>query len=518
MSGFHTDGPRRPGHDGHAETDWFAPVSTAERPDQIDDHAEDFSAWRSQFPDSQASGANFPDDALDPGYSGSLNITDSDVRYALGPQADEIMATAGVDIDELIRLINAETTVLPSLAGIDDEDDVDGPQPLKVRADGEAPGLIAAVRRWKGTFLKATIAAVLVSLTGGGAAAIAMNNTVTVDVDGKATEVSTYADTVAEVLEEEGIELGAHDSVSPSPTAEIADDGKIVLQRGRQLTMTIDGETRQAWVRATTLGEALKQANAPVQGSWVSAGDDAEVPLSGMSVEIKTNKKVTLFDGGNAPADLQTTAVTVGELLQQRGLTLGPDDAILPGADVKITPGAEIKISRTGVTVINQAEPVAPPVQKVDDPELAKGKEDVIEPGAPGERMVTYRVTEKNGQVVKREEIGSKETKAPQPKVVKVGTKKPPQPVQPVISDGSVWDRLAQCEATGNWAINTGNGYYGGLQFNKGTWDAYGGGQYAAYPHQASREQQIAVATKLRDSRGGYGAWPHCSSKLGLPK
>jgi hypothetical protein len=78
-----------------------------------------------------------------------------------------------------------------------------------------------------------------------------------------------------------------------------------------------------------------------------------------------------------------------------------------------------------------------------------------------------------------------------------------------------VWDSLARCESGGNWAINTGNGYYGGLQFNLGTWQAYGG---TGYPHQASRETQIAVATRLRDANGGYGAWPACSSSLGLPR
>ncbi|OLR90316.1 resuscitation-promoting factor [Actinokineospora bangkokensis] len=453
---------------------------------------------------------------MDSGYSGSLNITDQDVRYALGPQADEIMATAGIDVDELIRLINAETTVLPSLAVLPDElsEDDTVHQRQKVRAE-EAPGLIAAVKRWKSTFLKATIAAVLVTLTGGGAAAIAMNNTVTVDVDGEAHTVNTYADTVGEVLEEEGIALGSHDTVSPSPSAEIGDDGKIVLQRGRQLTMTVDGEQRQAWVRATTVGEALKQANAPVQGSWISHDGGAEVPLSGLSVEIKTAKSITLFDGGNAPVPVSTTAVTVGEFLKERGLALGPDDALLPGADVKVASGAEVRISRTGVTVINQVEPIAPPVQEVEDPEAEKGTEVVVEPGVPGERIATYRITEKDGKVTKREEIGAKETKPAQPKVVKVGTKKPPQPV---ISDGEVWDRLAHCEATGNWAINSGNGYYGGLQFNKSTWDANGGSQYAAYPHQATREQQIAIATKVRDNRGGYGAWPACASKLGLPR
>ncbi len=75
-----------------------------------------------------------------------------------------------------------------------------------------------------------------------------------------------------------------------------------------------------------------------------------------------------------------------------------------------------------------------------------------------------------------------------------------------------MWDRLAQCESGGNWAINTGNGYYGGLQFNLGTWQPYGG---TGYPHQNSRETQIAVATRLHAERG-FNPWPACADKLGL--
>jgi hypothetical protein len=76
----------------------------------------------------------------------------------------------------------------------------------------------------------------------------------------------------------------------------------------------------------------------------------------------------------------------------------------------------------------------------------------------------------------------------------------------------STWDRLAQCESTGNWSINTGNGFSGGLQFTPSTWRAFGG-QGAA--HNASREQQIAVAEKVLAAQG-WGAWPACSAKLGL--
>lgn len=79
----------------------------------------------------------------------------------------------------------------------------------------------------------------------------------------------------------------------------------------------------------------------------------------------------------------------------------------------------------------------------------------------------------------------------------------------------SDWDRLAQCEAGGNWSINTGNGYHGGLQFSPSTWAAYGGKQYAPYAYQATRSQQIAVAERVLAGQG-WGAWPACSAKLGL--
>jgi uncharacterized protein YabE (DUF348 family) len=279
--------------------------------------------------------------------------------------------------------------------------------------------------------------------------------------------------------------------------------------------MTIDGEKQDFWVRATTVRDALKQLNIAAEGAWMSADMDGDVPLNGMALEIKTVKNITLFDGGNKPKTLQTTAVTVQELVDELKLKLGPDDKIAPGGKLKVADGSEIRITRNGVTVINKTEKVKPPVQEVEDPNAMEGTEVVLDPGAPGQRIATYRITVKNGKEMGRTEIGSKITKQPKPRVIRVGTKEPPQPV---ISDGEVWDQLAQCESGGNWAINTGNGYYGGVQFDKQTWDANGGGQYAAYPHEATREQQIAIATKVRDARGGYGAWPACSAKLGLPQ
>ncbi|MFD5270552.1 transglycosylase family protein [Streptomyces sp. NPDC058335] len=81
-------------------------------------------------------------------------------------------------------------------------------------------------------------------------------------------------------------------------------------------------------------------------------------------------------------------------------------------------------------------------------------------------------------------------------------------------ADAGVWDRIARCESGGNWHIDTGNGYYGGLQFSASTWRAFGGTAYAPTADRATREQQIAVATKVQRSQG-WGAWPTCSTRAG---
>jgi LysM repeat protein len=85
----------------------------------------------------------------------------------------------------------------------------------------------------------------------------------------------------------------------------------------------------------------------------------------------------------------------------------------------------------------------------------------------------------------------------------------------PASAATSAWDRLAGCESGGNWGINTGNGYYGGLQFADGTWDGNGGGKYASRADLATRAEQIVIASKVLNS-SGWGPWPACSSRLGL--
>ena len=81
----------------------------------------------------------------------------------------------------------------------------------------------------------------------------------------------------------------------------------------------------------------------------------------------------------------------------------------------------------------------------------------------------------------------------------------------------TVWDRVAKCESGGNWKINTGNGYYGGVQFAASTWKAYGGRTYADQAHQATKAEQIAIARRVLAGQGA-GAWPTCGRRAGLTK
>jgi resuscitation-promoting factor RpfA len=84
-----------------------------------------------------------------------------------------------------------------------------------------------------------------------------------------------------------------------------------------------------------------------------------------------------------------------------------------------------------------------------------------------------------------------------------------------IAAPDSTWDKLAQCESGGRWNINTGNGFYGGLQFTPSTWRGFGGKEYASSAHQASRAEQIVVAERVL-AKQGWNAWPACSRKLGI--
>jgi uncharacterized protein YabE (DUF348 family) len=361
------------------------------------------------------------------------------------------------------------------------------------------------------TLLKAALVALVLALTAGSATALAMTKTVTVAVDGKARTISTFADTVGGALRSAGLQPDSKDTLAPSPGTPIADGSRIVFDRGKPLTLAVDGKRRMMWTTATTVGEALRQLGMWRGAVTVSADRSQRIPLQGMALTVRTTEPLLLYDGAAPPQIVTTAAKTVADLLAEQGVVLGPHDTVSPKPAAPVVAGMHVEVTRVAVKEVREARSIEPPVKRIEDPDLPSGEEVVESEGTPGEEVVTYRVTITNGEQTDREEIASTTTVEPEPRVVRVGTQSAPE-----VSEGSVWDRLAECESGGDWSINTGNGYYGGLQFDKSTWDGYGGQQYAEYPHQATREEQIAIAVKVRDARGGYGAWPSCSAQLGL--
>ncbi|OZM83902.1 transglycosylase family protein [Pseudonocardia sp. MH-G8] len=365
--------------------------------------------------------------------------------------------------------------------------------------------------------LQITVIVVVLAMLGGAASALAADKTITVTVDGQERVVHTFGADVASALQSTGIEVTPQDRVEPALPTELADGDEVIFSHARPLTLVEGSSQRELWTTATSVGEALQILDVAATPIQMSEAPETAIPLEGLSLELRVPRTVTFADGTAAPTPITTTSGTVGGLLAEQGIELGIDDVAVPSDDTPLTEGLAVHVVRNGVGEVVEVRPIPPPEQIIEDPDLARDKREVEEPGKAGEQTAIMRVYVQNGQEVRREQVRAGSMTPPEPRVVRLGTNDELARA-PAVADGAVWDRLVQCEATGNWSINTGNGYYGGLQFDAGTWRAYGGTDYAPLPHQASREEQIAVASKVRDDRGGYGAWPACSSRLGLPR
>jgi resuscitation-promoting factor RpfB len=386
--------------------------------------------------------------------------------------------------------------------------------------------------------LVTALALAFVGIVGGTVAYSAMKKTVTLSVDGEIEKVQTFAGTVDEVLKEQDIEVGKHDAVAPSVDTEVRDGTRIAFRYGRPLNLTVDGEDETHWVTATSVDTALAQIGRRFENADLSTSRGAPIGREGIDLRVKTPKHITLINGGKKSKEV-TTALTVGEALRDLTVKHDKNDEIKPDAKSTIEDGSRLRVVR--IDQKQRKVEVAIPNETVVryDDNMLEGREKVEREGRDGVRVDTFRVVLADGDQRSRKKVdstirtrpvnrvevhGTKERPAPEPAPEPEPTPTPqadptpepePSPEPNYASGGTVWDRLAQCESGGNWSINTGNGYYGGLQFNLETWRAYGG---SGYPHEASRETQISVAERVRDARGGYGAWPACSAELGLPQ
>jgi uncharacterized protein YabE (DUF348 family) len=342
---------------------------------------------------------------------------------------------------------------------------------------------------------------------------------VTVVVDGQAKKITTSAHDVRGALKNAGYPIGAHDLVAPSAGSHLKSGATIVLNRGRQLHLLVDGQPKNVWTVEPTVARALAALGYP-SADFVSVSRSTRLPLTAAtSIELRAPKAVTLVHD-HTTQQVTTTAPTVAQLLSTVGVTVGAQDRVTPAVGAAVTKGLTIRVQRVTTKQVTAHTSIAFPTVKHDDSSMYEGQTTVTTHGKSGSKALTYSVTYVDGKETGRTLVTSKVTAVPRSQVEKVGTKHKPTPkvskAEPSTSHGDSgldWDAVAQCESGGNWHINTGNGYYGGLQFDKGTWLSNGGGAYAPRADEASREQQIAIADKIYDSRGS-SPWPVCGANL----
>ncbi|WP_448611571.1 ubiquitin-like domain-containing protein [Geodermatophilus sp. URMC 60] len=355
------------------------------------------------------------------------------------------------------------------------------------------------------------LALVLLGLVGGSVAYFAAQKSLTLTVDGQAREVRTYAGTVGEVLEDEGLQTQSHDVVLPDAASAVADGDTVVVNRARPLTLTVDGVESEVYVTALSVDEALAQLGYRAEDLVVSASRSERLPLDGMTLSITTPKAVTLVVDGQERV-VTTTAATAGDLLAEQGVVLGATDRTSMYPEQALLAHMRLQVFRVQVGEIAVPTPIDHPTVKTEDPNAFEGDETVTQEGVAGEQVTTYRVTVTDGVETAREQLATTVTREPVEERVTVGTKeRPASSGNKPSADGLNWAALAKCESGGRPSAVSGTGKYRGMyQFSQATWNAVGG---SGDPAAASADEQTYRA-QLLYQRSGAGQWPHCGPRL----
>jgi uncharacterized protein YabE (DUF348 family) len=352
-------------------------------------------------------------------------------------------------------------------------------------------------------------ACVVTALVGGTTAFVTFDKTVTLAVDGQAREVRSFARTVGDVLEREGINVDKHDSVSPDPESSVSDGQTIVVRYGRLLTLTIDGKQRQVWVTAKSVDEALDQLGIRAEGpTFLSASRSTRIPLEGLSLELRSPKQVAILVDGRRRTFI-TTNLTVRQALAEAKVSFDRDDQVRPAIDSRLTDGTSIRVVRVKKDTVVETDEIPFKTIRQADNTMEKGQEKVLQKGSEGVRQATFRVVYLDGKLTQRKPLSTRVTKKPVNEVVVYGTKEPSR--EPTGAEDLNWAALAECESGGNPdAVNPAGPYYGLYQFSQSTWNSVGG---SGVPTDASSSEQTYRA-QLLYQRSGAGQWPVCGSRL----
>ncbi|MFE6223422.1 MULTISPECIES: resuscitation-promoting factor [unclassified Streptomyces] len=389
------------------------------------------------------------------------------------------------------------------------------PAPAPVPAQGGRAAARRGARRRKaarpaGDGLRRLVpqALVVAFLAGGTSAFVADDKAVRLSVDGVPRTLHTFADDVDELLADEGLTVGAHDLVAPAPGEPLASGDEIVLRYGRPVALTLDGRRRQVWTTADTVDGALRQLGVRAEGAYLSVSRSAAISRTGLALDVRTERAVTFLADGRERT-VRTNAATVGEALDEAGITLGGEDTTSVPREAFPRDGQTITVLRITGSTQTREEAVPYAVERIRDPGLFAGTEVVDRQGVPGLRRITYHLRTVNGVKQRPRRTGEELVREPVSRKVRVGTR--PLPSSVAGADGLNWGALAACESGGRPDAVDPSGTYGGLyQFDPGTWRSLGGKGVA---QDAPAAEQTYRAKKLYVQRGA-GPWPHCGRRL----
>ncbi|MFJ4921239.1 ubiquitin-like domain-containing protein [Streptomyces sp. NPDC088725] len=351
-------------------------------------------------------------------------------------------------------------------------------------------------------------ALVVAFLAGGTSAFVASDKAIKLSVDGVPRTMHTFADGVDDLLEEQGLAVGAHDIVAPAPGAGLASGDEVIVRHGRPVLLTLDGQQRRLWTTADTVDGALRQLGVRAEGAFLSVSRSSAIGRTGLALHVRTERSVTFMADGREHT-IRTNAATVGQALTEAGIELrGQDTTSVPAGSFP-RDGQTVTVMRiTGSQEVRE-EVIPYDTVKTSDASLFKGTEIVAQQGAHGTRRVTYALRTVNGVKQKPRRLRQETVRLPVTERIRVGTKARPTSV--AGADGLNWSALAACESGGRAGAVDASGNFGGLyQFDTRTWHALGG---TGRPQDASPSEQTFRA-KMLYVRRGASPWPHCGRRL----
>ena len=262
--------------------------------------------------------------------------------------------------------------------------------------------------------------AVLAGVVSGTVAWQSIDKSVHLVVDGTASTVHTTQSRVGDVLAGAGYRVGPHDIVAPGPDASVKNGATVVLKRGRLLVLDVNGVHSEIWTTATTVAQAMAELGYST-ANFTSVSRDRRLPLSATDLTIRTPLRVNVTYNKQT-SEVSTTDVTVGQLLDDLGITLHKGDSVEPAASTEITDGLAVKVHQrtTGKISVNRVLRYGTTVQHTSS--LPAGHTVVVSLGHNGLARDTYAVVRIDGKIVGKTLVGTKIVKAPKNKVVRVGT------------------------------------------------------------------------------------------------